>query len=67
MHTVHNLLKIGTWDPQDTLNITRQPKIVSDDSNLNIMANKTFVVALLFNDPYTMLKEVVSLKKMYHL
>jgi len=57
---VTSCFSLGTWDPQDTLNITRQPKIQLGADDHNIMANKTFVVALLFNDPYTMLKEVVS-------
>ncbi len=45
-----------TWDPMDTLNITRLPKEAVEANRANIMANRTFVVALLMNDPYTMLR-----------
>ncbi len=44
----------------DTLNITRLPKEKVEVKGANIMANKTFVVALLMNDPYTMLVHDVS-------
>ncbi len=40
----------------DTLNITRLPKEAVEANRANIMANRTFVVALLMNDPYTMLR-----------
>ena len=38
------LESIGTWDPMDTLNITRHPKAAVEGDRTNVMANRTFVV-----------------------
>ena len=52
---------IGTWSMIDSLNLTRAVEVVDSGNPTNIMANKTFVVTLIENPPYTMLKEDVSL------
>ena len=46
----------------DTLNITRLSKEKVESDRANIMANRTFVVALLMNKPYTMLKQEARVK-----
>ena len=49
----------GTWTNIDGLNMTREQDITTASNPVNIMANKTFVVTLIENQPYTMLKEDV--------
>lgn len=41
----------------DSLNLTRVAEMTVVSNPINIMANKTFVVTLIQNPPYTMLKE----------
>ena len=53
---------IGTWSMIDSLNLTRAVEIFDSGNPTNVMANKTFVVTLIENPPYTMLKEDVSFK-----
>ena len=50
---------IGTWTAIDGLNMTREAEIMEITNPVNVMANKTFVVTLVENPPYTMLKEEV--------
>ena len=52
----------GTWNTIDSLNLTREVETSETANPINIMANKTFVVTLIENPPYTMLKEEVSRK-----
>jgi hypothetical protein len=47
----------GTWNGIDSLNLTRIVEFTEESNPINIMANKTFVVTLIQNPPYTMLKE----------
>lgn len=49
----------GTWNQEQGLNLTRVVEVTEIQNPNNIMANKTFVVALLKAPPYTMLKEEV--------
>ncbi|XP_059097644.1 glutamate receptor ionotropic, kainate 2-like isoform X2 [Tigriopus californicus] len=48
---------IGTWSAPLGLNMSRVAEIAAIFNPSNIMANKTFVVTLIQNPPYTMLKE----------
>ena len=49
---------IGQWRLIDGLVMTRESKVSNNIVNsANVMANKTFVVTLVENPPYTMLKE----------
>ena len=52
----------GTWTNIDGLNMTREQDVTTASNPVNIMANKTFVVTLIENQPYTMLKEDVCQK-----
>ena len=52
----------GTWTNIDGLNMTREQDVTTTSNPVNIMANKTFVVTLIENQPYTMLKEDVCQK-----
>ncbi|XP_040571507.1 glutamate receptor ionotropic, kainate 2 [Lepeophtheirus salmonis] len=47
---------IGSWTTIDGLNISRVEEKVQVINPTNIMANRTFVVTLIENAPYTMLK-----------
>ena len=57
---IKSLSVLGTWSPEDSLNLTR---VVKDQTALvaaNPLANKTFVVTVIETQPYTMLKLSVS-------
>nr|AHN49642.1 ionotropic glutamate kainate receptor 2 [Caligus rogercresseyi] len=57
------MIPIGSWSTIDGLNISRIEEKVLINNPTNIMANRTFVVTLIENAPYTMLKlEKKSLK-----
>lgn len=55
-----NLYFLGTWSILDGMNLTRVAEVVEASNPINIMANKTFVITLIENPPYTMLKEVAT-------
>ncbi len=53
------MINSGSWNAIDHLNLSRVSEHSIFDDPTNIMANRTFVVSLLINEPYTMLKMTV--------
>ena len=59
-YIVHTL--VGIWSPMDSLNLTRVTEPAAEGVlQASPMANKSFVVTVLENPPYTMLKLTVLL------
>ena len=57
-YTIH--IVVGIWSPMDSLNLTRIAEPVAAGVMLaSPMANKSFIVTVLENPPYTMLKLTV--------
>jgi len=51
------LTKVGTWNSLDHLSLAREEKKAVEGGVADPMANKTFVITAILNDPYTMLVE----------